>query len=104
MSSDATWPRPRSSASTRAAWTRPIGPRGLAPNSISGAISLEAVLGGVAGGVGQRDRVADHLAIDEHGLGRRGVPAQVLEREALADVGRLARLRPTTAASSPRLG
>ena len=27
------WPRPRSSASARAAWTRPIGPRGLAPYS-----------------------------------------------------------------------
>ena len=105
MSSGATWPRPRSNASTRAAWTRPIGPRGLAPNSIIACDFAEAVLGGMAGRVGERDRVADHLAVDEHVSRRRGVATEVLERQALPD-RRPARprLRPTTAASSPVLG
>ena len=76
MSSAATWPRPRSSASTRAAWTRPIGPRGLAPNSIIVARSASPCFGRVAGRVGERHRVADRVAVDEHRLRGRGRSAR----------------------------
>ena len=55
---------------------------------------MQAVLGGVASGVGQRDRVRDRVAIDVHAARGLGVAAQVLERQALDDVGGRAEAAP----------
>ena len=85
-SSAITWPRPRSSASARAACDEADRPaRAGAELDRRRSSSCEAVLAGVARGVGERDGVGDHVAVDEHvgarpassarGPGRRGARA-----------------------------
>ena len=51
---------------------------------------VQPVAVGMPRGVGQRDRVADHLAIDEHPLRRRAVLLEVGDREPLAHLRRRA--------------
>ena len=100
-SSPVTWPRPRSSASTCAARARPIGPRGLAPNSIS---ARRGRRGRARAGCGSRRRGRPRRRSRR---GRRAPSARAPAkrcRSASETTSRTAagsaRLRPTTAASS----
>ena len=105
MSATVTWPRPRSSASTRAACTRPIGPRGLGAELDQPGDVAEAVLGRAARGVRQRDGVADELAVDQDRCARRREVLQVARASSISRTSAApASERPTTAASSPCSG
>ena len=66
---------------------------------------VQAVAVGTARGVGERDRVADHVAVDEHARAAAAVALEVVDaRGARAPAAAPPIARPTTAASSPTVG
>ena len=73
MSSGTTWLRPRSTASARAVRQNAMVARGLAPYSISRAVSRGQVLLGLAGHADEAAGVLDERAVHVHG------PDQVLD-------------------------
>ena len=91
-SSPVTWPRPRSRARTCAARRRRArSARAGSRRTRSPPRARRARGGRVAARVGERDRVADHVAVDEHRARRGREALQVVERDHLAHLGRLRR-------------
>ena len=92
------------SASARAACTRLIGPRGLAPKAMYSSSSGDVVRGRIARRVRERHGVADERGIDVDVEHRALQRPQVVERQRLAQLGGASSWRCTIVSSSSCAG